>query len=193
MTSRFTDQQRLRTEATPPDDLISGGGIEGTNPRIRVDVGEPSFFDGRQFRTFLEYNLAAAATLAIKVTIPINIILYGLSLEVITGEARLSTVAGGTEGGTFSTPLPIIARNSMTERPTPLYVPQVTLATGGTHTDGTVIDLLWVKTADNANFSTSVGNVIGDERGVGPGLAYFRLEAVSAAAGVIRARWEERL
>jgi hypothetical protein len=30
----------------PSDALISGGGIDGDNPRIRVDVGEPSFLEG---------------------------------------------------------------------------------------------------------------------------------------------------
>ena len=177
----------------PSDELISGGGIEGTNPRIRVDVGEPSFFGGRQFRTFKELNIGLGATYVVKAVVPLNIILYGLDLTLITGEIKLETVAGGTEGGSFSETLPIFPRNTMSERPTPLYTPQTVLTAGGTHTGGTVLDLLWTKTADNAQFASSVGQVPGDERGVGAGTYYFRLNAIIAATGTFKARWEERL
>ena len=177
----------------PSDELISGGGIEGTNPRIRVDVGEPSFFDGRQFRTFKELNIALSTEYVIKAVVPVNVILYGLELTLISGEIKLETVVGGTEGGAFSETLPIFPRNTMSERPTPLYTPQTVLTAGGTHTGGTVLDLLWAKTADNAQFAGSVGQVPGDERGVGAGTYYFRLNAIIAATGTFKARWEERL
>lgn len=179
--------------ATPPDNLISGGGIDGTNPRIRVDVGEPSFFDGRQFRTFKELNIALGATYVIKAVTTKNIILYGLELSLTSGEVKLSTVVGGNEGGTFSETLPLFPRNTMSERPTPLYTPTTVLTAGGTHTDGTILDLLWVKTADNSNFAASVGVAPGDERGVAAGTYYFRLNAVVAATGIFKARFEERL
>lgn len=177
----------------PSDELISGGGIEGTNPRIRVDVGEPSFFDGRQFRTFKELNIPLSTEYVIKAVVPGNVILYGLGLSMVSGEVKLSTLVGGTEGGTFSETLPIFPRNTMSERPTPFYTPTVVLTAGGTHTGGTQLDLLWVKTADNSNFAPSVGDNPGDERGVGAGTYYFRLLANIAATGVFRARWEERL
>ena len=177
----------------PSDELISGGGIDGTNPRIRVDVGEPSFFDGRQFRTFKELNIGLGATYVVKAVVPLDIILYGLDLTLISGEMKLETVVGGTEGGAFSETLPIFPRNTMSERPTPLYTPQTVLTAGGTHTGGTVLDLLWTKTADNAQFAGSVGQVPGDERGVGAGTYYFRLNAIIAATGTFKARWEERL
>jgi hypothetical protein len=177
----------------PSDILISGGGITGTNPRIRVDVGEPSFFDGRQFRTFKELNIALAATYVIKAVTTKNIILYGLELFLTSGEIKLSTVTGGTEGGTFSETLPLFPRNTMSERPTPIYTSTTVLTAGGTHTGGTILDLLWEKTADNSNFAASVGAVPGDERGVGAGTYYFRLNAIVAATGVFKARFEERL
>lgn len=179
--------------ATPPDVLISGGGIEGSNPRLRVDVGEPSFFSGRQFRTYKELNIPLSTEYVIKAVVPLDIILYGLELELISGEMKLETVVGGTEGGAFSETLPIFPRNTMSERPTPLYTPQTVLTAGGTHTGGTVLDLLWTKTADNAQFAGSVGQVPGDERGVGAGTYYFRLNAIIAATGTFKARWEERL
>lgn len=177
----------------PSDELISGGGIDGTNPRVRVDVGEPSFFDGRQFRTFKELNIALGATYVIKAVTTKNIILYGLELSLTSGEVKLSTVTGGTEGGSFSETLPLFPRNTMSERPTPIYTPTTVLTAGGTHTGGTVLDLLWVKTADNSNFAASVGSNPGDERGVAAGTYYFRLNAVVAATGIFKARFEERL
>lgn len=177
----------------PSDELISGGGIEGTNPRIRVDVGEPSFFDGRQFRTFKRFDIALSAVYVIKAVVPVNVILYGLDLNLVSGEIRLETMAGGTEGGTFSETLPIFPRNTMTERPTPIYTPTVVLTAAGTHTGGTTLDELWVKTADNSNFRSSVGQAPGDERGVGPGTYYFRLNGIAASTGIFKARWEERL
>lgn len=177
----------------PSDELISGGGIDGTNPRIRVDVGEPSFFGGRQFRTFKELNIGLGATYVIKAVTTKDIILYGLELSLTSGEVKLSTVTGGTEGGVFSETLPIFPRNTMSERPTPIYTPTTVLTAGGTHTGGTVLDMLWVKIADNSNFAASVGATPGDERGVGAGTYYFRLNAIAASTGIFRARWEERL
>lgn len=175
------------------DKLVSGGGMDSPNPRLRVDVGEPSFFDGRQFRTFKELNIALGATYVVKVVVPVNVILYGLELDLLSGEVKLASVVGGTEGGSFAETLPIFPRNTMTERPTPIYTPQVVITAGGTHTGGTVLDLVWMKVADNSNFSSTVGNVPGDERGVGPNTYYFRLNAIAAATGVLRVRWEERL
>lgn len=175
------------------DSLVSGGaGMDSTNPRIRVDVGEPSFFAGRQFRTFKELNLATSAVYVIKAVVPGNIILYGLELSLVSGEVKLSTVVGGTEGGAFSETLPIFPRNTMSERPTPIYTPTVVLTAGGTHTGGTALDLLWIKTADNSNFAQSVGGSPGDERGVGANTYYMVLNCVEAATGVFRARWGER-
>ena len=176
-----------------PDKLVSGGGLEGTNPRLRVDVGEPSFFDGRQFRTFKELNIGLGATYVIKAVVPLDVILYGLEMVLTTGEVKLQTLVGGTEGGTFSETLPIFPRNTMSERPEPIYTPTVVLTAGGTHTGGTVLDLLWVKTATNSQFGGNVGAAPGDERGVGAGTYYFSLNAITAATGVFRARWEERL
>ncbi len=162
------------------------------NSRLRVDVGQTGFFAGREFRTFLELNMTLAQVLVVKAVVPLNIVLFGLETVLTAGETRIETVVGGTEDGTFSTALPLFPRNTMTERPTPLYAPVVTLAHGGTHTGGTVIDLLLNKTADNANFAASVGQNSQDERGIGAGTYYFRITAVAAAKGTFKARWEER-
>ena len=164
--------------------------------RVKVDVAQTGFFEGREFRTFKELNVATGSTYVVKAMVPINIILFGLELSLETGQARLATVVGGAEGGSFAEVLPLFGRNTMTVGVNRrlAYVPQVVLTAGGTHTGGTEIDVVRVKTGANANFSGSVGSEQADERGVGAATYYFRLVASGPdpLVGVFKARWEER-
>lgn len=160
--------------------------------RLRVDPAQTSFFEGREFRTFKEWNSSTTGTYVVKVVVPINIILFDLAISIDSGEVRVETLVGGTEGGTFSEILPVIPANTMTSRPTPLYAPQVVLTAGGTHTGGAVLDVLRAKTADNSNFASSVGARPSDERGVAANTYYFRI-TLSSVTGTFKARWEERL
>jgi len=165
----------------------------GPSQRLRVDVAQTGFFAGREFRTFYEFSLANGASFVIQAVVPIDIILFALETEIISGQLRVETVVGGTPGGTFSTPLPVFHRNTMSEKPQPPVTPQTVLTTGGTHTGGTLLDVFLNKTADNANFASSVGVGTNDERGVGASTYYFRLTATGATVGVFKARWEERV
>lgn len=164
-----------------------GSGLE----RVRVDVAQTGFFAGHQFRTFKEWATATNATYVIRATVPIDVILFELFIELEDGTARIETVVGGTPGGAFAEILPVIPSNTMDERPQPPYEAQVVLEAGGTLADGTVLDVLRIKTADNSNFAASVGAGSGAERGVGPNTYYFRM-TLNGAIGVFRARWEER-
>jgi len=172
---------------TLPLDLMTG---TGTNPtrRLRVDSGQQGFYDGREFRTYYEFT----ADTVFKIVVPLDTILWSLGISLLEGECRLETVVGGTEGGTFSTILPIFGRNNMSDRPTPLYTNQVTIAAGGTHTGGTLLDVLRNKTSDNANFAGAVGVDAGDERGVAANTYYFRLTVTGTTRGTLRCHWEER-
>ena len=176
-----------------PEKLLTSGGIDGTNPRLRVDVGQTGFFAGREFRTFSTFT-AITTVQYIEATVPINIILFGLTVELLEGDLLIETIAGATSTGTYSTSLPILPRNTMSERPTPIYASVVTLKTGGDITGGTVIDVIRVKAADNSNFAASVGGEQADERGIGAGLYHYRITPVGAVATtfVFKARWEER-
>lgn len=183
------DQQT--TSDTPlfvsfPDDLMTGTDTLPTR-RIRTDNGQQGFYDGREFRTYYEFT----ANTVFKIVVPVNTILWNLSLILLEGECRMETVVGGTEGGTF-TPLTIFGRNNMTERPEPLYTNQVTIAQGGTHTGGSVLDVIINKTSGNANFAGTVGASTGDERGVAPNTYYFRLTVTGTTRGMLRTHWEER-
>lgn len=159
--------------------------------RLRVDVAQTSFFEGREFRTFKEWPVATTGGYVIQVVVPVNIILFSLGIQLEAGEARIETVVGGTPAGIFDEVLPKIAANTMSEVPTPAPTSQVLLTAGGTHTGGVVIDVLRAKTSGNSNFAQSVGGSITDERGVGLNTYYFRI-TLTEAIGVFKARWEER-
>lgn len=175
-----------------PEDLLTDGG-DGPNRRVRVDVAQTGFFAGREFRTFYEWLTPTTETRVIKAVVPMNIILFELGMvPLLEGEMRIETLIGGTEGGTFGTPLPIFPTNTMSEKPQPPYVNQVLLTTGGTLTGGTLLDSLAGKTSDNANFASSVGAGQGAERGVAANTYYFRITA-TAMRGIFKARWEERI
>lgn len=173
--------------AHPPAALMTGT----TNPRLRVDVAETSFFEGREFRTFKEWSSSTTATYVVKVVTPVNLILQELNILCEEGTGRVRTIFGGSEGGTFAENLPKFSTNTMSEKPQPPYATQVLLTAGGTHDGaGTVLDVLRVKTSGNSNFSSSVGGVT-SVRGVGAGTYYFIFE-LSAFVGLFKARWEER-
>lgn len=172
--------------------------------RLRVDAAQTSFWEGREFRTFLELNIVAAATLVIKAVVPLDIVLFGLSAEIEIGALRIATAVGGTEGGSFSNTLPIFGANNMTN-PTnhrktygvganAFYTPQVVLTSGGTLTGGTTLDVLKLKTQGNSQQASSVGSASTDERGVAPNTYYFVINNPSndTVTGVFKARWEER-
>lgn len=182
---------------TLPDELVTGS--KGHARRVRVDVAQTSFFDGREFRMFKEWATSTTATYVIKIDVPVNTILFEFGIEIEAGDARIETLrSGGTvvEGGSFSETLPRISTNTMTEKPQPPYVGQVLLTAGGSLTggsvaEGTIIDVLRAKTSGNSNFAQSVGSAAGAERGVSPGIYYWRI-TLNAAIGVLKARWEER-
>jgi len=184
--------------AQPPFDLMTDGGM-GPNRRLRVDVAQTGFFAGREFRTFREWDTATNGTFVVKLTVPLNTILFEFHVQGESGTLRVETLrpgAGIVEGGAFAETLPIISTNTMTDKPQPPYVPQVVLAAGGTLTGVgvpgvTLLDVSRLKAATNSNFASTVGGEGGAERGVSPATFYWRF-TLSDFVGVIKARWEER-
>lgn len=176
--------------ASPPLQLLTDSG--GSKQRIRVDSDQTSFWQGKQYRSFRELNLAAGATRIIKNVVAVNTVLYDLSLTLDSGSIRLSIVSGGTEGGDFSEVMPIIRKNTMTDAPN--VASQNVSTTGGTLTGGTVIDVSRVVSPGATAQQVSVGSKPFDQRGVAPGTYYWKLEnfGTGAATGVISFFWEER-
>lgn len=179
-----------RVVAVPPLDLLTDGGT-GASRRLRVDVAQTGFFSGEEFRTFREF-VAATGVLTIKAVVPIDIILFGLSVDLTDGDVKVETFQGGTESGTFAEVLPVFERNAMLSRPLPYKTPQVVLTAGGTRTGETRMDVLRAKTTGVGTSSVSVGSANADERGVAPGTYFFVLTFATASTGVFKATWEER-
>lgn len=167
-----------------------------TKPRLRVDVAETSFFEGREFRTFLELNIVAGATQVVRFTATKNFILHEQSLSIESGSVRMSAVAGdGSPGGTFNVALPVIGKNRMTERPLPYYEATTTVATGGTHTGGTEVEVMRLSTSNATAQQSSVGATVASERGLPAGTYYIRLANLGSGSvvGVYNLFWEERV
>lgn len=181
----------LITVASPPLNLMTSKG--GQYARLRVDPDQTSFWEGLQYRTFREISIPQGTTAVFKVVIPVNTVLYDVSLTLDAGAIRLRTVAGGADGGIFSTPLPILRKNNMSDAPN---IPaQNAITTGGTHSGGTDIDVIRLVAANATAQQSSVGSKAYDQRGVGPGTYYWKLENIAnsgASTGVFTAFWEER-
>jgi hypothetical protein len=179
-----------RVEAYPPVKLMTDG--DGDYARVRVDVGQTGFFAGREARTFYQFSIASGATQVIKVVSQTDTILQSFGVELDLAEIRVELVVGGTEGGTFNTALPIFKTNTMSTASD--YTPQVTMNRGGTHTGGTVVDLLVAISGDNPNKSVSQSTSENLPQGFPAGTYYIRLTNTdgNTANGIFRARWEER-
>lgn len=179
-----------RVEAHPPLKLMTDSNSQYS--RIRVDVGQTGFFAGREARTLYEFSIASGASEVIKVVSPVNTVLQNLGVEIDLAEIRMELLTGGTEGGTFNTPLPIFKTNTMTTQSG--YTPQITMNRGGTHTGGTLVDLLIAVSGANANKAISTGASEDNPQGFAPGTFYIKLTNTdgNTATGIFRARWEER-
>lgn len=190
LVDRYDGTWAERVEAYPPAKLMTDG--DGDYARIRVDTGQTGFFAGREARTFYEFSIASGASQVIKVVAPTDTIVQTFSVELDLAEIRLELVVGGTEGGTFATPLPIFKTNTMTTASN--YVPQVTMNRGGTHTGGTVVDLLTAISGSNANKAVAASTTEALPQVFAAGTFYIRLINTdgNTATGIFRARWEER-
>lgn len=179
-----------RVEAYPPKVLMTDG--NGAYARMRVDVGQTGFFAGREARTFYEFSIPTGQTQVIKVLSPTDTILQMFSAELDLAELRLELRVGGTEGGTFETALPIFKTNTMSSASA--YVPQVTMAVGGTHTGGTLVDLMTLISGANANKAVASSGKEELPQGFAAGTFYIKLINTdgNTANGIFKAQWEER-
>ena len=175
-----------RVEAYPPAKLMTDG--DGAYSRLRVDVGQTNFWSGKQFRTFQKLTISSHGTVTIRATVGVNIILNETSFHTENSGIEVELKAGGTADGPW-TSMPIIRKNTMTTAP--VIASQVTMDYDGSHTGGTLIDLLRVPAG---NKQSSVGGV-DSERGVGPGTYYYVITNTGnqTATVVFSGFWEERV
>lgn len=176
----------------PPFDMLTDGG-NGAYRRLRVDVGQTGFFAGREFRTFLEFAILSGTTQVIKIVAGCNTIVQQIIMELKLSQIRFELRVGGTEGGTFDTPLPVMKTNTMTDASA--YVSEVTLNAGGTHTGGTLLDVFESISGANPNKSVSQGVSEDSPVGFPAGTYYIKLINTDGATanGTLKLRWEERI
>lgn len=179
-----------RIEAHPPVKLMTDD--NGDYARVRVDVGQTGFFAGREARMFQEFSIATESSQVIKIVSPTDTILQTLAVELELAEIRVELVSGGTEGGTFGTSITVFKTNTMSTASS--YTPQVTMAYGGTHTGGTVINVLTAFSGANKNKAVSSAGAETLPVGFPAGTYYIRLINTdgATATGILRAQWEER-
>jgi len=181
MTQRFGLPKWVWTD--DPDD-------ENGESRLQVDVGQTGFFTGREFRTFYEFNIASGATVIIKAVAGVDTLIQQFNVDLWTAELRVELIAGGTEGGSFSTSLPILRTNGIRTD----YSSQVTMAAGGTHSGGTVQDVIQLYAVQNPAKGSATEGTSDNVLGFPEGTYYIKLQNINsiAATGLFKARWEER-
>lgn len=145
---------------------------EGTR-RIRVDVSQTGFWDGREFR--LNEPIPTAGKV-LRITAPINFILQLQLLFSNSGEITMLAYRSdqGTAGGTWAPSLYYVANNQMTD--TPSYTPAVTVHAGGTFVPSNPLaykDKLTAKTSGATAQAATVGSGAVKERGLPPATYYL--------------------
>ncbi len=180
-----------RVEASPPAKLQTEGG-DSEFDRLKVTVDRSCFFAGRQRYTFFQFNINSGNTQVIKLVSAVDFIVLSFGANLNMASLRVELVAGGTEGGTFDTALPVLAANSMTTVGN--YVSQITATTGGTHTGGTILNKIELLSGTPARQAVASLASENEPLGLGGGTYYIRLINTdgAAATGIFRTRWEER-
>lgn len=175
-----------------PSDLLTSS-KEGFR-RVRVDVAQTGFFEGREFRTFYEFDIPQGQAVTGRFYCPVDFILFQQSLSVDSGAIRLTALAGASPSGVFDTSLPVIGKNRMASRATPYYEAQSTISIGGSASGGQVVEVARIVAANSTAQQSTVGGQIADERGLPAGEYFIVLENISngPSTGVYNVFWEER-
>lgn len=174
--------------------------------RIRVDVGQTGFFEGREFRSYFEFSsdvvpstaIAVGGTRTFKFTSPVDFVLQSQIVEVDKGGVRVRAFINATDGGGW-TSVPVIAKNRSPKRRqfnTGYYVGQATVSTGGTFTGGTEVDVLRARTASQTVAAANVGSAQDDERYLPAGSYFIIVQPLAGvndtSEGIYSISWEER-
>ena len=175
-----------------PKDLYTNySDVVGTK-RIRVEVGEHSFFEGKEYRIFYELNIPSGQKATLKVVTTQDVILHQVDATLASGAMGFTTWAGGTDATPFTTPVSIFRKSTMSV--TPVIASTTTITTGGSRTGGVKIDSVPVVTSGSRAGKTTIGTGASDQRGVGAGTYYWEFYNSSneTLTGVFHSYWEER-
>lgn len=165
--------------------------------RIRVDVANTAFWEGKEYRISYEYSVGdTPIVLRFECAQDFILQLQRLTCDSEAVRFRAYRSTQGEEGGAFGTTIPVYKVNFMSEAPD---VPTVTtVTTGGTFTPDpgeASVETLRLRTANATAQKTTVSGAIGDERGLAADVYYLiieRIDGSGSATGVFDLKWEER-
>lgn len=184
----------LVQEAQPPANLLTDGATGQS--RLMVEDGSTGFYEGRQFRIFVELNIPAGGTRWIRITKPVNFELHEQRISLVSGSIRWSAVAGTATSPGPWTPLTFRPRNQMTSRPLPIYVSGAVIESSNLTdavTGGIDVDLMIVSAEGQGNSNIPATQNAG-VRGLPPGVFHVKMvnNSTEAAVGVYDWWWEEK-
>lgn len=161
----------------------------GLTSRLRVDVGQTGFWEGREFRFDLEIN----APIVVKFSSPVNFILQAQTLESRDGLATLDVYAaedGVDNGGFFPDGVINLPNNAMSD--TPAYTKQTVITVGGDFlpSGGSLPrETIKVKASTSNAQRQTVGGAAIQERGLPAGDYYLMFTGTDATYNLV---YEER-
>lgn len=142
---------------------------------------------------FREFALAAGASEVIRLSRAVPIIIRGFSVSVSAGEIVVEVFNGSTPAGSWNTTIPIFNKNNTGLVPLPKYETRSIAKSGGTISDGTLIDKFVIKTSGASGQQSSIGAQMVDEYGAPAGEGYYKFTNTgnSTNAAILRMWWEE--
>ena len=175
-----------------PSDIVTRGG-KGTR-RIKVDVAQTGFFEGREFR----FVRKLTSPIVYKFVAPVEFILSLQAFGIVDGEYEFYAWRDDnvTESTPFNTELPVFNKNTSVTRPlygNDFYQRQCQIFSGGTITVANAdlyADYEHLKTANATAQKTSIEGSGLEERYLAVGTYYLQFTGV--AEGLFRLTWEER-
>ena len=161
--------------------------------RVQVEPSFGGFYAGTTFRAFKEITLAANASLNIKMTRGVDLVLRKFAMHVKEGEMRCEVYRGATPSGTWNDAISIIPCCEFSDLPAS-YATQCTLTSGGSYTGGTLYDLMHVRTAGASGQSSTVADEATDALGIpkdSVGMYHFTNPGNSSSTCIFTMLWEE--
>ena len=162
--------------------------IDSENARVKVDVGQTGFFDGRQFRLYL----IISSPIVVKFTSPVDFILQEQVLSSNDGIATFAAYRSdqGSAAGVFDGAVNTFNNNQTST--VPPYAGVITQLTGGSFTPDAgsqPLEIITVKAATSNNRRQTVGGGSIAERGLSAGTYYLKFTGSDAEYNLI---YEER-
>ena len=168
---------------------IPRSGFFGDTARLKVDVAQTGFFEGREFRLDLEIT----GPYVVRFTSPINFELQSQTLLSHDGTATFTVyeASQGTPGGTFDEDVGVLPNNGMTD--TPAYTPVISVLGGGSFTPNPDPNKPKEKIKAVSATATAQRSTVGGEgppeRGLPPGTYYLLFTGTDAEYHLV---YEER-